>query len=174
MKTVGIDENTHKQLKKIAKENNKDMGEFISAAVTYFQQTGIDPGDEKQSPKKAVEENNKRLNQVIAFIKKQESEHLLPILKKMLENNEILNNYITRLKPETFKTAYTESTNNIKILQQKITGLELQQQKQMKQIDSYSSIMSIMVKLLAFDKGFLGGDKKEREEIKELLQSYVR
>lgn len=174
MKTVGIDETTHKELKKIAKQNEKDMGSFIASAVTYFKATGIDPEDEKQSPKKAIEENNKRLNQVIAFIKKQESDHLFPILKKMMENNQLLNSYVERLKPEVFKNAYNETTDNLKILQEKMVNLELQQQIQIKQMETFSTLLKMSIRVTAYEKGLLGGDKKEKEEILTDLKRYVR
>ena len=80
MKSVGLPDGAHEKLKKYCERNGLGMGEFISAALVYFEKNGINPATH-ESP--AVEMNRliKRLDQVIAFIRKQESDLLRPMVE---------------------------------------------------------------------------------------------
>jgi hypothetical protein len=80
MKSVGLVDEAHGKLKKYCERNGLGMGEFISASLVYFEKQGINPATH-ESP--AVEMNRliKRLDQVIAFIRKQESDLLRPMVE---------------------------------------------------------------------------------------------
>ncbi|PIQ21377.1 MAG: hypothetical protein COW65_09455 [Cytophagales bacterium CG18_big_fil_WC_8_21_14_2_50_42_9] len=80
MKSVGLTDGAHEKLKKYCERNGLGQGEFISAALVYFEKNGINPATH-ESP--AVEMNRliKRLDQVIAFIRKQESDLLRPMVE---------------------------------------------------------------------------------------------
>jgi len=80
MKSVGLPDGTHEKLKKYCERNGLGQGEFISAALVYFEKNGINPATH-ESP--AVEMNRliKRLDQVIAFIRKQEIDLLRPMVE---------------------------------------------------------------------------------------------
>lgn len=80
MKSIGVPDGTHEKLKKYCERNSLGQGEFILAALVYFEKNGINPATH-ESP--AVEMNRliKRLDQVIAFIRKQESDLLRPMVE---------------------------------------------------------------------------------------------
>ncbi len=56
------------------------MGEFITAALVYLEKHGINPATH-ESPAAEMNRLIKRLDQVIAFIRKQESELLRPMVE---------------------------------------------------------------------------------------------
>ena len=80
MKSVGLTDDAHEKLKRYCDRNKLGLGEFISASLVYFEKNGINPATH-ESP--AVEMNRliKRLDQVIAFIRKQESDLLRPMVE---------------------------------------------------------------------------------------------
>ena len=81
MKSVAIVESTHSHLKKLSSNLDMTQGDFIAHAVEYFKKTGINPSEPIQSPREELTKVNKRINDVIAFIRTQESLYLKPILE---------------------------------------------------------------------------------------------
>jgi len=169
MKTVGIRDNTHRELKKIAKMNDLDMGGFVEASVQYFKRTGEDPMNPRESPKAALEEMNKRLSQVIAFIKAQERETLLPLIdntiqinkrvemmledKDLLKINDNIKGFANHLQEQ--KKEYQETLNNVTERQAKL----------------YQSF-GMIVQLLLFQKGIVKNKQKEAEILERLKQTF--
>jgi len=80
MKSIGLPDDAHEKLKRYCAHNKLGLGEFVSAALLYFEKNGLNPATH-ESP--AVEMNRliKRLDQVIAFIRKQESDLLRPLVE---------------------------------------------------------------------------------------------
>ena len=80
MTTIAIDEQTHKEAKIICKTLELTLGELVQHGVLFFKKTGIDPSkSENESPLKAIEELNKRVGQVVSFMKKHEQDKLNPL-----------------------------------------------------------------------------------------------
>ncbi len=85
MKTIGVDEPTHKELKKLSAHAKMNMGEYLHQAALYFKRTGIDPSTtDEQSPHKAIKGLDKRVEQIIAFIKTMEMEKLNPLFERLV------------------------------------------------------------------------------------------
>ena len=85
MKTVSINEPTHKELKALCKTHKKSIVEFMQFGVLYFKQTGIDPEHAfSESPQKAIKELSKRVEQIIGLIKTQEQEKINPLLETIM------------------------------------------------------------------------------------------
>jgi DNA anti-recombination protein RmuC len=80
MKSVGLTDVAHGKLKKYCERQGLGMGEFITAALVYFEKHGINPATH-ESPAAEMNRLIKRLDQVIAFIRKQESELLRPMVE---------------------------------------------------------------------------------------------
>lgn len=78
MKSVGLADEAHGKLKRYCERQGMGMGEFISAARVYFEKHGINPATH-ESPAAEMNRLIKRLDQVIAFIRKQESDLLRPM-----------------------------------------------------------------------------------------------
>jgi hypothetical protein len=49
MKSIGIDNATHEDLKRFCSEHGITQGEFVRIALDYFQKTGINPTDKPVS-----------------------------------------------------------------------------------------------------------------------------
>lgn len=85
MKTISIDEYTHKELKSLCKSYKKSIVEFTRHGVMYFKKTGIDPErSSTESPQKAIQELSKRVEQIIAVIKVQEQDKMNPLLEQLM------------------------------------------------------------------------------------------
>jgi hypothetical protein len=86
--TVNVFQDTRDCLKAfIEKHDFRTPDEFITAAINYFEVTGDDPREPKITAKTAIEKNNERLNQVIAFIREFERRHMKPLLKDVELSN---------------------------------------------------------------------------------------
>lgn len=85
MKSIGINNNVHKEIKSLCKAHKKGIGEFISDAVLYFKQTGIYPEQHSvESPQKSIKELSKRVEQIIGVIKAQEQDKMNPLLETLM------------------------------------------------------------------------------------------
>jgi prefoldin subunit 5 len=85
MKTVGIDDFTHKQLKSLCKTYGKSIVEFIRHGVVYFKKTGINPEEStNESPQKAIRELARRVEQIIGVIKAQQQDTMNPLLEQLM------------------------------------------------------------------------------------------
>ncbi len=83
MKSVGIDEYTHKELKKLTKVYGSDMGKFITAAIDYFKSTGINPNDRAIGYSEELKNIKKEINRLIGFQRKFEKDQLFPLFESM-------------------------------------------------------------------------------------------
>jgi len=89
MKTIGIPEEVHTKLKKYCDKSGLKLGEFIETALQYFEKSGINPA-EHESPAAEMLKLIKRIDSVVAFIKKQESDLLRPLVESVsLSENRI-------------------------------------------------------------------------------------
>ena len=85
MKSIAIKERDHKEVKAFCKTIGLNIGEFVPCAATYFKRTGIDPSkDDSESPHKVVKELERRIGQVIAYIKTHEKDKLNPLLESLI------------------------------------------------------------------------------------------
>lgn len=99
MKSIAVDDATHQDLVKLTKRHNLNIGEFVKHSVKYFRKTDINPAEpDSDSPKKAIAEMNKRLNQVIAYIKEHETSHIIPVMKKIERTNTLLYDLVKNLE----------------------------------------------------------------------------
>jgi hypothetical protein len=78
MKSIGITDAAHGKLKRYCEHHGLGLGEYISASLTYFEKHGINPATH-ESPAAEMNRLIKRVDQVIAFIRKQESDLLRPM-----------------------------------------------------------------------------------------------
>lgn len=75
--TVTIDRQTAVRLDRLAKANKVSKKEFITCALEYFEKYGINPV-QHESPAQEMQKLIKRIDQVVAFIRKQEQDILRP------------------------------------------------------------------------------------------------
>ncbi|RZJ99299.1 MAG: clindamycin resistance transfer factor btgA, partial [Flavobacterium sp.] len=89
MKTIGVSDSLHLKLKRYCDKNNLKLGEFIETSLNYLEKNGINPA-EHESPAVEIQRLIKRVDQVVAFIKKQESDLLRPMVESVsLSENRI-------------------------------------------------------------------------------------
>lgn len=74
--TITVEQSDSKRLERLAGDMSKK--EYITKALDYFEKYGIDPRTH-ESPEKEMSKFVKRCDQVIAFIRKQESDILRPL-----------------------------------------------------------------------------------------------
>jgi HPt (histidine-containing phosphotransfer) domain-containing protein len=85
MPSIAIDNHTHKELKIICKTLDVPQGKFVLHSAEYFRKTGIDPSKpDIESPYKVMKELEKRVGQVVAYIKTHEQEKLNPLVDQLI------------------------------------------------------------------------------------------
>lgn len=75
--TVAVERTTLTKLDRLAKANNVSKMEFLTHAINYFEKYGINPV-EHESPAQEMQKLIKRMDQVFAFLKKQETDLVRP------------------------------------------------------------------------------------------------
>lgn len=75
--TVAVERTTFTKLDRLAKANNVSKMEFLTHAINYFEKYGINPV-EHESPAQEMQKLIKRMVQVFAFLKKQETDLVRP------------------------------------------------------------------------------------------------
>lgn len=75
--TVAVERTTFVKLDRLAKANSVSKMEYISHAINYFEKYGINPV-EHESPAQEMQKLIKRMDQVFAFLKKQETDLVRP------------------------------------------------------------------------------------------------
>jgi hypothetical protein len=85
MKSIGISDNAHKQVKKFCQTLGITIGEFVEYSAIYFRSAGIDPSkSDAESPHKVVKELEKRISQIVGVMKTHEREKLDPLLENLI------------------------------------------------------------------------------------------
>jgi len=82
--TTNISRSHQQVLKKLARKFELSQVDFLNGAVEYFRKTGINPTDELTSPKEEMAALNKRLDQVIRFMRVHERDKLSPLLDSLI------------------------------------------------------------------------------------------
>ena len=75
--TVAVERTTFTKLDRLAKANNVSKMEFLTHAINYFEKYGINPV-EHESPAQEMQKLIKHMDQVFAFLKKQETDLVRP------------------------------------------------------------------------------------------------
>ncbi|KAB5229875.1 clindamycin resistance transfer factor btgA [Bacteroides thetaiotaomicron] len=75
--TVAVERTTITKLDRLAKANNVSKMEFLTHAINYFEKYGINPV-EHENPAQEMQKLIKRMDQVFAFLKKQETDLVRP------------------------------------------------------------------------------------------------
>lgn len=113
MKTISITDKTHKKLKTLADRESLSMSNFLEHAVGYFDKTKLNPKTDVLSIKEEVQKLDKRVNQVIAFIRTFEKENLIPLYKEVqTANMQSIDTYKKLPKEEQLKNV----SDNLKVL----------------------------------------------------------
>lgn len=115
MKNITIKEETHKKLKKIAEKESLTMSSFLDSAVSYFDKTKVSPQTDIVSIKEEMKKLEKRVNQVIAFIRKFENDNLIPLIKEIKKDRitatETYNTINNKLDKEEISKIFNEINN---------------------------------------------------------------
>ncbi len=106
MKTIGIPDEVHNKLKKYCDKTGLNLGEFVETSLQYFEKNGINPAAH-ESPAAEMLKLIKRIDSVVAFIKKQESD----LLRPMVESVSLSENRIQRELSTISKTDQVEQLN---------------------------------------------------------------
>ena len=90
--TVAVERTTFAKLDRLAKANSMSKMEYITHAINYFEKYGINPV-EHESPAQEMQKLIKRMDQVFAFLKKQETDLVRPAceaFRRFLKDNKEL------------------------------------------------------------------------------------
>ena len=98
MPSIAIDQHTHKEVRIICKTLGMPYGKFVLHSAVYFRRTGIDPSESGiDNPYKAVKELEKRMGQIVGFIKTHEQQKLNPLFEQLILLTRKLNEALQKL-----------------------------------------------------------------------------
>ena len=177
MKSIAIKERDHKEVKAFCKTIGLNIGEFVPCAATYFKRTGIDPSkDDSESPHKVVKELERRIGQVIAYIKTHEKDKLNPLLESLIILSRQMEDTIQKApKAERFEHV-------IKQMEEMIDADQNHHVEQLRRQDNYyKQILEILQKnylqthtknINKLDEmaGIIKGLREEQESIKTVIE----
>lgn len=108
--TVAVERTTFTKLDRLAKANNVSKMEFLTHAINYFEKYGINPV-EHESPAQEMQKLIKRMDQVFAFLKKQETDLVRPACEALAgASTQITINLSSLLSEEKFRRFLKENT----------------------------------------------------------------
>ena len=108
--TVAVERTTFAKLDRLAKANSVSKMEFITHAINYFEKYGINPV-EHESPAQEMQKLIKRMDQVFAFLKKQETDLVRPACEALAgASTQITINLSSLLSEEKFRRFLKENS----------------------------------------------------------------
>lgn len=108
--TVAVERTTFTKLDRLAKANGVSKMEYISHAINYFEKYGINPV-EHESPAQEMQKLIKRMDQVFAFLKKQEKDLVRPACEALAgASTKISINLSSLLSEEKFRRFLKENS----------------------------------------------------------------
>ena len=108
--TVAVERTTFTKLDRLAKANNVSKMEFLTHAINYFEKYGIYPV-EHESPAQEMQKLIKRMDQVFAFLKKQETDLVRPACEALAgASTQITINLSSLLSEEKFRRFLKENS----------------------------------------------------------------
>ena len=108
--TVAVERTTFTKLDRLAKANNVSKMEFLTHAINYFEKYGINPV-EHESPVQEMQKLIKRMDQVFAFLKKQETDLVRPACEALAgASTQITINLSSLLSEEKFRRFLKENS----------------------------------------------------------------
>lgn len=108
--TVEVERTTFTKLDRLAKANNVSKMEFLTHAINYFEKYGINPV-EHESPAQEMQKLIKRMDQVFAFLKKQETDLVRPACEALAgASTQITINLSSLLSEEKFRRFLKENS----------------------------------------------------------------
>lgn len=109
--SVTIDKRTGVQLDRLAKASGATKKDFLQSALDYFERYGINPV-KHESPAQEMQKLIKRVDQVVAFIRKQEQDVLRPLCDKAASMHAKVGNVLPGLLTEERFERFMSSMND--------------------------------------------------------------
>ena len=98
MTSIAVNRHALKEAKLASKTLELTLGEFVLHSAEYFRKTGIDPSkSDIESPYKVMKELEKRVGQVVAYIKTHEQEKLNPLVDQLISLTRKLDEALKKL-----------------------------------------------------------------------------
>ncbi len=155
--TTNISKSHQRVLKQLSKKVELSQVDFLNAAVEYFKKTGINPLDEITSPKEEMAALNKRLDQVIRFIKVHERDKLSPLLDSLI----IIDR---RLKD---KLEFMLTKEDLKIVNEKIGNVSTILKNDISDINE--KLGDVKASISTANKNFVSGYNNHNSNIQNLV-----
>jgi len=96
--SIAVNRHALKEAKLASKTLDLSLGKFVLHSAEYFRKTGIDPSKpDIESPYKVMKELEKRVGQVVAYIKTHEQEKLNPLVDQLISLTRKLDEALKKL-----------------------------------------------------------------------------
>lgn len=109
--SVTIDKRTGVQLDRLAKASGATKKDFLQSALDYFERYGINPV-KHESPAQEMQKLIKRVDQVVAFIRKQEQDILRPTCEVITTTDVKVENALSGLLTEARFERFISTLND--------------------------------------------------------------
>jgi len=152
MKNITIKDETHKKLKKIADQQNISMSNFLDHSVDYFSKTKVNPKTDVLSIKEEIIRLEKRVSQIIGFIKTLEQESFLPLYQEMKKTDIRINNLVNTVNELTMNLLEETKRHN-NLIAVEIANVKSQNSKIEKDVNN--TLGNILNAVKESNKGFL-------------------
>lgn len=136
----------HNKLKKYCDKTGLNLGGFVETSLKYFEKNGINPA-EHESPAAEMLKLIKRIDSVVAFIRKQESD----LLRPMVESVSLSENRIQRELSLISKTEQVNQLNTkvAKLVDNLNNAHELQMKNMLAVVNHHAGQNMEAIKLIA-------------------------
>jgi hypothetical protein len=176
-KTIAVTEKIHEEVKTLCKTLDLELGAFVEHSMLYFKKTGVNPSKSvNESPLKAIEEQNKRLGQVVGFFKEYEQKKLNPLHEALIILTNTLADSLKILpKSERFEQVIKGVNHHINLLvenhKKQMDFLKQSGQETMQENKTQLRTLTTAIDTLA---EAVNGLKTEQEAIKEAIKTKLR
>lgn len=175
-KSIGISEATAQDLAREANKHTVSRDKVISKMLDFFRIYGIDPFN-YDAPADEMQKIIKRMDSVVAFIKKQEKDILIPTLTRLTTKEDLVSqnktnlshtNELLRLLRTEFATVLEEN----KSLKAQLDEARKQSQEEHQKVADF--VISDVSKMLQEVTKTLGMGGQKRDVTLAELQNYER
>lgn len=113
--SVTIDKSTGVKLDRLAKASGVTKKEYLACSLEYFERFGINPV-KHESPAQEMEKLIKRVDQIIAFIRKQEQDILRPACEVITTTDVKIEHALSGLLTEESFATFRSNLNELLII----------------------------------------------------------
>jgi len=113
LSTTNISQSHLKQLKRLSNSHGLTQVDFINSSIDYFRKTGINPVEEIYSPREEIAKLEKRVEEILKFIRIHERDKLTPLVDQLIILQKRLSDGYSNVATEEMIKEHFDKVRNI-------------------------------------------------------------